>query len=101
MTADGENVTSEVRGIDPGWDVKVDGNEPKISNIVEPPTETMYQDSPELPVGEERQVETAQQGFDATVTRITRDKDGNVIDEYTITSTYVPSVNRYLRGTGS
>lgn len=101
MHADGQNVYSEIRGTDPGWDVKVAGNEPKISKIVEPPTETMYQDSPELAVGEERQVETAQQGFDATITRVTRDKDGNVIDEYVITSTYVPSVNRYLRGTGA
>lgn len=101
MTADGQNVTSEIRGINPGWDIKVTGNEPTISNIVEPPTETMYQDSPELPTGEERQVETAQQGFDATIERVTRDKDGNVIDQYTITSTYVPSVNRYLRGTGN
>jgi vancomycin resistance protein YoaR len=101
MTADGENVTSEIRGTNPGWSVKVEGDEPTISNIVEPPTETMYQDSPELAAGEERQVETAQQGFDATVKRVTRDKDGNVIDEYEITSTYVPSVNRILRGTGS
>lgn len=101
MTADGQNVTSEIRGVDPGWDVKVTGNEPKIDKIVEPPTETMYQDSPELKVGEERQVETAQQGFDATIERVTRDRDGNVIDTYTMTSTYVPSVNRYLRGTGN
>lgn len=100
MTADGENVKSEILGTDPGWDVKVEGDEPTISNIVEPPTETKYQDSPELPTGEERQVETAQQGFDATIKRVTRDNDGNVIDEYVISSTYVPSVNRYLRGTG-
>jgi vancomycin resistance protein YoaR len=101
MTADGENVTSQILGTNPGWTVKVEGDGPTISNIVDPPTETMYQESPELPAGEERQVETAQQGFDATIKRITRDQNGNVIDEYVLASTYVPSVNRILRGTGN
>ncbi len=100
MTADGENVRSEIRGTSQGWSVAVQGDGPTINKLVDPPTETMYQDSPELPAGEEKQVETAQQGFDATVVRIVRDKDGNVIDQYTISSTYVPSVNRILRGTG-
>ena len=100
MTADGENVRSEIRGTSQGWNVVVQGDGPTIDKLVDPPTETMYQDSPELPAGEEKQVETAQQGFNATVVRIVRDKDGNVIDQYTITSTYVPSVNRILRGTG-
>lgn len=101
ITADGENVTSQIMGTDPGWTVTVQGNEPKISKLVNPPIEVIYQDSPELPKGEEKQVETAQQGFDATIVRITKDRDGNVIDEYTLTSTYVPSVNRVLRGTGT
>jgi vancomycin resistance protein YoaR len=101
MTADGENVTSQIMGTNPGWTVSVEGDGPTISNLVDPPTETMYQDSPELAAGEEKQVETAQQGFDATIHRITKDKDGNVIDEYVLSSTYVPSVNRILRGTGN
>ena len=101
MTADGVNVTSQILGTNPGWTVKVVGDGPKISNKVDPPSGTTYQDSPEIPAGEERQVETAQQGFDATIHRITTDKDGNVIDEYVLTSTYVPSVNRVLRGTGN
>jgi vancomycin resistance protein YoaR len=101
MTADGVNVTSQIVGTNPGWTVKVEGDGPTISNPVDPPTDTTYQDSPEIPAGEERQVETAQQGFDATIHRITTDKDGNVIDEYVLTSTYVPSVNRVLRGTGT
>lgn len=100
MVADGEYVTSRVLGVNPGWSVRVDGDGPTIDNIVEPPTETIRQDSPEIPAGEERVVETAQVGFDATIRRITTDKDGAVIDEYVITSTYVPSVNRVLVGTG-
>ena len=100
MTADGENVTSQILGTNPGWDVSVDGGAPVLSNYVDPPQDMIYQDSPELPTGEEKQVESAQQGFDATVVRTTRDKDGNVIDQYTISSTYVPSVNRTLVGTG-
>lgn len=101
MIADGVNVTSQILGTNPGWTVKVDGDGPRISNRVDPPAGTTYQDSPEIPAGEERQVETAQQGFDATIYRITTDKSGAVIDEYVITSTYVPSVNRILRGTGT
>jgi vancomycin resistance protein YoaR len=100
MYADGENVTSQILGTNPGWTVTVEGGGPTISNRVTPPTETFYQSSPELAAGEEKQVETAQDGFDATIHRITTDRDGNVIDEYVLASTYVPSVNRVLRGTG-
>lgn len=101
ITADGENVTSQILGTSTGWDVSVVDGAPTISNIVSPPEEMIYQDSPELPAGEEKQVESAQEGFDATVVRITKDKDGNVIDEYTLASTYGPSYNRTLVGSGT
>lgn len=99
MYADGQNVTAQVLGTNPGWDIKVDAE--KITNIVDPPTEPFFQDSPEIPAGEERQVESAQQGFDATIRRVVTDKEGNLVEEFVYTSTYVPSVNRILRGTGS
>jgi vancomycin resistance protein YoaR len=99
VKADGQNVSTEIRGTNPGWQVKVDDS--VVSNVVQPDPEPIYTDSPEIPAGEERQVETAQQGFDATVRRQVLDKDGALVDEYTYTSTYVPALNRFLRGVGS
>lgn len=99
MTADGENITSRILGTATGWSVEVDG--PEIDNIKAPDAETIYQDSPELAPGEERQVETAQEGFDATVTRRVLDGDGTLVETYSVTSTYGPAYNRILRGTGA
>jgi vancomycin resistance protein YoaR len=98
MVADGSNVTSRILGTDPGWDVEVTG--PEVDEIVKPDPTPIRQDSPEIPAGEERQVETAQDGFDAEIKRVVRDKDGNVIDDYTVTSTYSATSNRILVGTG-
>jgi vancomycin resistance protein YoaR len=98
MVADGANVTSRILGTDPGWDVEVTG--PEVDEIVKPDPTPIRQDSPEIPAGEERQVETAQDGFDAEIKRVVRDKDGNVIDDYTVTSTYSATSNRILVGTG-
>ena len=98
MVADGANVTSRVLGTDPEWEVEVTG--PEVDEIVKPDPTPIRQDSPEIPAGEERQVETAQDGFDAEINRIVTDKDGNVIDDYTVTSTYSATSNRILVGTG-
>ena len=99
LSADEENVSVKILGKDPGWTVKIDG--PEITNVVQPPTDTIVQDSPELPAGDEKQVESAQDGFDASIRRVITDKKGEVIDDYTLASTYVPSRNRILRGTGT
>jgi vancomycin resistance protein YoaR len=98
VIADGQNVAAQIRGIDPGWTVEID--EPVITNIVPEDDTIYYTESPELPVGEEMQVEHAQEGFTATVHRVVRDKDGRVIDETSMTSTYAASRNTILRGTG-
>ena len=98
MVADGQNVTSRILGTDPGWTIEIEG--PEISNTVNPDSTPIKQDSPEIPNGEERQVETAQDGFDAEIVRIVKDKDGTVIDEYVLTSTYSATSNRILVGTG-
>ena len=99
MTADGENVTSKILGTSPGWTIEVD--EPKIENVTAPDPDPIYQDSPELAPGEERQVETAQDGFQATVVRRVLDRDGVLLETYSVTSTYGPAYNRILRGTES
>ena len=98
MTADGENITSTILGTKTGWSIEVD--EPVIDNFVSPDAETIYQDSPELAPGEERQVETAQDGFDATIVRRVLAEDGALLDTYEVASTYGPAYNRILRGTG-
>ncbi|HYI25392.1 MAG TPA: peptidoglycan binding domain-containing protein [Thermomicrobiales bacterium] len=98
MSADGENVHAEIRGTNPGWEIDVP--EPEITNVVKPSDEMHFTDSPELPKGQELQVERAKDGFTSTITRTVRDEDGNVIDEYTQESTYAASRNLTLRGTG-
>ena len=98
MVADGENVHAEIRGVNPGW--QVDVPEPVITNVISPEPGMIYTDSPELPKGQELQVEHARDGFTSTITRTVRDKDGKVIDEYVMESTYAPSRDRTLRGTG-
>jgi vancomycin resistance protein YoaR len=98
MVADGENVYAEIHGTNPGWEIDVP--DPVITNVVQPSNEMIYTDSPELPRGEELQVEHAREGFTATITRTVRDADGKVIDEYQLESTYSASRNTTLRGTG-
>ena len=98
MVADGEYVTSRILGTDQGWTVDVD--DPEISEVTKPDATPIRQDSPELPAGETMQVETAQDGFDADVTRRVEDRDGLIIDTYTVTSTYSATSNRILVGTG-
>lgn len=98
MTADGQNVRAEIRGTNPGW--TMDPPQPVITDVVSPGSEMTYTDSPELPKGQELQVETAQEGFTATITRIVKDGTGAVIDEYVLESTYAASRNLTLRGTG-
>jgi vancomycin resistance protein YoaR len=98
MTADGQNVTSRILGTNPDWTIDV--GSPEISNTTKPDSTPIRQDSPEIPAGEERQVETAQDGFDADVTRTVKDKNGSIIDTYTVTSTYSATSNRILVGTG-
>jgi vancomycin resistance protein YoaR len=96
--ADGERVTTRILGTDPGWDVRVD--QPEITNVIPEDEKKYYTDSPELAKGEELQVEYAQEGFDAAVERTVRDRQGKVIDEYVVESSYAPSRNTILRGTG-
>lgn len=98
MVADGENVYAEIRGTNPGWDIQVE--DPRITNVVKPSTEMIYTESPELPRGQELQVETAREGFTSTITRTVRAGDGDVVDEYVLESTYAASRDTTLRGTG-
>lgn len=99
VTADGENVHAEIRGVDQGWDVDV--SQPEITNVQQPSTETVYTESSELPEGEELRVETAMEGFDASIQRTVRDADGQVLEDTTLESSFTASQNTTLRGSGS
>jgi vancomycin resistance protein YoaR len=96
--ADGENLTAKILGTNPGWTIDV--SDPVISDIQTPSDEMIYEDSPELPAGQELQVEHAAQGFTSTFQRTVKDGD-TVVSEDTFTGTYAPSNNTTLRGTGS
>ncbi len=98
MVADGQNVRAEIRGTNPGW--SIDPPQPVITNVIKPESEMTYTDSPELPKGQNLQVETAQDGFTSTITRIVKDGSGAMVDEYVLEDTYAASRNLTLRGTG-
>ncbi|CAN5695317.1 hypothetical protein BH23CHL5_BH23CHL5_26330 [soil metagenome] len=99
VEADGTTVTVKVRGTNPGWRVEV--SQPVIYNEVQPTTQTRYTNSSELPTGQQLQVEYSQKGFTSEVTRVITDEDGEVIDTSYVVSTYSPSQNTILRGTGA
>jgi vancomycin resistance protein YoaR len=98
VKADGENVTAQIYGKDPGWDIEV--SDPVISDVVEADPEMYYTESSEIPSGTELQVEHAAEGFSSSIHRVVKDKDGNVVDDYTVSSWYAASRNTTLRGTG-
>ena len=96
LIADGVNVSAQVLGTDPGWLVEV--REPAVTNVVAADPKMYYTDSPELPAGEELIVERAQEGFDVAIERIVT-LNGEVIESYTLESTFAPARNTTLRGT--
>jgi hypothetical protein len=96
--ADGEWITVEVWGTSQGWQVEVNG--PIIENVVKADQKMHRQQSSELPRGEEVVVEHAQDGFTATINRVVRDGSGNVVDDVSLTSYYLPARNVTLVGTG-
>jgi vancomycin resistance protein YoaR len=95
---DGVNVHFELWGTNPGWEVQID--QPVISNHRPASQEMVYEESDQLPAGQQVFVEHAEDGFDAAIHRVVR-KDGQVIDEHTFVSTYQAARNVTLVGTGS
>lgn len=96
--ADGQWITVEVRGVNQGWTVDV--GEPQITNVT-PKDETVYrQEDPTMSPGQEVWVETAQEGFSASIHRVVKDKDGNVLEDRTFDSYYTPARNVILVAPG-
>jgi vancomycin resistance protein YoaR len=98
LIPDGTMVSARIIGTDPGWEVVVP--EPTIENEVSAPEQMFYTESPELPLGQERVVESAQDGFDVRIDRTVRD-DGKVILQDAVFSSFAPSRNTIMRGTGT
>ena len=96
--ADGVDVSAQILGTDPGWEISID--EPVISNVVPIDPQMYYTSSPELPQGQESQVETAQEGFDVAISRTVTGKDGVVVLQDSLISSFAPARNMTLRGTG-
>jgi vancomycin resistance protein YoaR len=98
LIPDGSMLYARIVGTNPGWEVIVP--EPTIENEVEAPEQMIYTESPELPLGQERVVESAQDGFDVRIDRTVLD-DGKVILQDAVFSSFAPSRNTTLRGTGT
>jgi len=96
--ADGVDVSAQILGTNPGWEVSIE--EPVISNVVPIDPQMYYTSSPELPKGQESQVETAQEGFDVAINRTVTDKDGEIVLQDSLVSSFAPARNMTLRGTG-
>jgi vancomycin resistance protein YoaR len=93
--ADDAQVTVALYGRKPGW--KVDVSAPKVTNIRPADQTPLYEAAPNLPAGERLQVETARDGFDATITR-TVTAEGAAPRTLTVRSSYKPSRNIVLLG---
>jgi hypothetical protein len=73
---------------------------PTIDNVVTPDPAMRYTESPEFPAGTERIVESAQDGFDVRIDRTVR-KGNKVVLEDAFFSSFAPSYNTTMRGTGT
>lgn len=98
MIPDGENVYARIIGTNPGWRVEVP--QPEETNIVHPDEAMRFTESPEIPAGEERLVESARDGFDVRIDRTVYDGD-TVILQDSFSSSFAPSYNTTMRGTGT
>jgi len=98
MIPDGATLWARIMGTNPGWTVEVP--EPVMDNKVEPDDKMYYEDSPELPAGEERIVESAAEGFDVTINRTVYDHGKQILQD-SFYSSFAPQRNTTLRGTGT
>jgi vancomycin resistance protein YoaR len=97
--ADGKNLTFQLWGVNPGWDISI--GKPVITNRRPTSQREIIEYSADWPASSGKiKVENAQDGFDSRITRVVRDANGNVIDDWAAKSSYQPAYNRYLIGTG-
>jgi vancomycin resistance protein YoaR len=92
---DGKTLTVSLFGTKPDWQVKIDA--PKIEKVVKADTTPVRQTDPSLAAGTELQIESAQDGFQATIVR-TVSRVGKVLEQRSFVSTYRPSRNVFVSG---
>ena len=90
-------LTFEFYGTDPGWKVEV--GEPQYSNRKAPPP-PLYIEDPTMPRGKVVQIDWAVEGLDAEVSRKVWDKDGNLIIDEVLKSSYKPWQAKFRFGPG-
>lgn len=92
---EGTTLVFGLYGTKPSWNVSIEG--PIITNVVPADRATVTQPEPTMPAGRTLAVESAQDGFDATIIRKVTE-DGKV-RELRLVSRYIPSRNVVLYGT--
>ena len=95
---DGQTMRVELWGTDPGWRVAV--SDPVITNVVKTDQTPRQETSDKLAAGRKLQVEHAQDGFTSDIYRQVYNSNGQKIDDWHAHSTYLPSHNTYMTGTG-
>ena len=90
-------ITFEFYGTKPGWKVEVD--KPQYANQQTPPP-PLYIEDPSLPAGRVVQFDWAVKGMDAKVARKVWDKDGKVLIDEVLKSSYRPWQAKFRFGPG-
>jgi vancomycin resistance protein YoaR len=97
VSTDGQNFSVNLFGSKPDW--KVDIGAYNLTNIRPTGNQKIVRQSAEVPVGQEVQVEKATDGFDSAITRIVTTTEGGR-ESYTVYSSYRPTQDVFLVGTG-
>ncbi len=95
-TYNNTNVRFRVFGVSPGW--KVTSSPTKITNLIKTDRATIRREDPTQPAGYELWIESAEDGFDATIERLVT-KNGLTVDRYVFTNHYDPAHNVLVVGT--
>jgi hypothetical protein len=94
----GTALNVSIQGTNPGWTVRAD--EPVITDRIElGNVDTRVIETPELNEGVERTIEAGSDGFTVSITR-TVIQGGTTVREDDFVSTYAPSPETVLRGSG-
>ncbi len=94
-TTDGNTLRTSLWGVKPDWEVRAEP--PHIERVVKSDPRVFWQHDPDLPAGREIKIESAQDGFEATIVR-TVVRGDRIVDETRLRSTYGPSRNVTLYG---
>ncbi|MBM4416948.1 MAG: hypothetical protein FJ033_01320 [Chloroflexi bacterium] len=94
-TTDGTTLRTSLWGVNPDWEVRAEP--PRIERVVKSDARVFWQHDPDLPAGREIKIESAQDGFEATIVR-TVTRGDRIVDETRLRSTYGPSRNVTLYG---